>query len=55
MSILIQSIMIGTVVNRTIKQKTNVPIGSTILAEGHIFMHTAAIITPIDWNKSPIT
>jgi hypothetical protein len=50
-----QSIIIGIVVRRTMKQNTKVHIGSTILAEGHILIHTAAIITPIDWNKSPIT
>lgn len=49
------SIKIGIVVNKTITENKNVQIGSTMYASSHINMTIAAMTTPIDCIKSPIT
>jgi hypothetical protein len=55
MNTLIQSIRIGIVVNRTIAENTNVQIGSIMYQFGRNIITMAAITTPTDCSKSPIT
>jgi hypothetical protein len=54
MRIIMHSLNTGIVVNITINENIYVQIGSTILNSGIKIMMIDAIITPIDYKRSPI-